>query len=114
MNKKAMEGLKKEEEIKSEMRDAWMEIKDLEADIRNLERDPAKLPKETQGYNPNTRVIDRKTGVTTGTNYGPVQSNLRKMRRELQERIDAIKAEYGIDQAERTVQQSLDLGNEFK
>jgi hypothetical protein len=33
MNKKAMEGLRKEEEIKSEMRDACMEIKDLEAEL---------------------------------------------------------------------------------
>tara|TARA_R100000231_G_scaffold137959_1_gene115295 strand:- start:51 stop:2192 length:2142 start_codon:yes stop_codon:yes gene_type:complete len=93
----------------SNLDEALQEIRDLEADIRNLERDPAKLPKETQGYNPNTRVIDRKTGVTTGTNYGPVQSNLRKLKRELQERIDAIKAEYGIDQGEDFTQQSLDF-----
>ena len=33
MNKKVMEGLKKEEEIKSEIKDAWMEIKDLEAEL---------------------------------------------------------------------------------
>ncbi len=33
MNKKAMEGLKKEEEIKGEIRDAWKEIKDLEAEL---------------------------------------------------------------------------------
>lgn len=33
MNKKAMKGLLKEEEIKSEIRDACMEIKDLEAEL---------------------------------------------------------------------------------
>ena len=33
MNEKALEGLKKEEEIKSEMRDACMEIRDLEAEL---------------------------------------------------------------------------------
>lgn len=33
MNKKAMEGLKKEEEIKGEIKDAFMEIKDLEAEL---------------------------------------------------------------------------------
>ena len=93
----------------SNLDDALQEIKDLEADIRNLERDPAKLKKGMQGYNPNTRVIDRKTGKATGTNYGPIQSNLRKLKRELQERIDAIKAEYGIDQGEELIQQSLDL-----
>ena len=33
MNKKAMEGLKKEEEIKDEIKDAFMEIKDLEKEL---------------------------------------------------------------------------------
>ena len=33
MNKKAMKGLAKEEEIKSQIRDACMEIKDLEAEL---------------------------------------------------------------------------------
>ena len=33
MNKKAMEGLKKEEEIKSELRDTSLHIKDLEAEL---------------------------------------------------------------------------------
>tara|TARA_Y100000361_G_C11152026_1_gene341718 strand:+ start:411 stop:617 length:207 start_codon:yes stop_codon:yes gene_type:complete len=33
MNKKALKGLKKEEEIKSELRDTSLHIKDLEAEL---------------------------------------------------------------------------------
>lgn len=33
MNKKAMEGLKKEEEIKGEIKDTCLHIKDLEAEL---------------------------------------------------------------------------------
>lgn len=33
MNKKAMEGLKKEEEITSELKEVHLEIKDLEAEL---------------------------------------------------------------------------------
>ena len=92
----------------SNLDEALQEIRDLERDIRNLARDPVKLPKGTQGFTPDTQVIDTKTGKAAGKNYGQVQSNLRKLKRELQERIDAIKAEYGIDQ-EKVIQQSLDL-----
>ena len=93
----------------SNLDQALQEIRDLEADIRKLPRDPVKLPKGQQGFTPDTQVIDPKTGKAIGQNYGVVQSNMRKLKRELQERIDAIKAEYGIDQAEDFTQQSLDF-----
>jgi len=41
MNKKAMEGLKKEEEIKGEIKDTFMEIKDLEKELEWMQsREP--------------------------------------------------------------------------
>ena len=93
----------------SNLEQALQEIRDLEDEIRKLPREPVKLAKKTQGFTPDTQVIDPKTGEATGQNYGVVQSNMRKIKRELQERIDEIKAEYGIDQAEDFTQQSLDL-----
>ena len=93
----------------SNLEQALQEIKSLEEDIRKLPREPVKLPEGQQGFTPDTQVIDPKTGQATGQNYGVVQSNMRKIKRELQERIDEIKAEYGIDQAEDFTQQSLDL-----
>ena len=36
MNKEALEGLKKEEQINSEIKDSWLHIKDLEAELEHL------------------------------------------------------------------------------
>ncbi len=41
MNKEALEGLKKEEQINSEIKDTWLHIKDLEAELEHfLVREP--------------------------------------------------------------------------
>ena len=41
INKEALEGLKKEEQINSEIKDTWLHIKDLEAELEHfLVREP--------------------------------------------------------------------------
>jgi hypothetical protein len=41
MNKEALEGLKKEEQINYEIKDTWLHIKDLEAELEHfLVREP--------------------------------------------------------------------------
>ena len=36
INKEALEGLNKEEQINSEIKDSWLHIKDLEAELEHL------------------------------------------------------------------------------
>ena len=98
----------------SNLEEALQEIRDLKEDIRKLEkyREPSKPKKGTpkmKGYNPNTLKFDSKTGEYTGTNYGPLASNLRFQRKQLQDRIRDIEQEYGINQRVEAEQQSLDI-----
>tara|TARA_B100001093_G_scaffold347651_1_gene332292 strand:- start:22821 stop:23048 length:228 start_codon:yes stop_codon:yes gene_type:complete len=62
MNKKAMEGLKKEEELKSEIRDACSHIKDLEAELEWMH---SREPHEVEYIARLQKVLDEQYAITT-------------------------------------------------
>lgn len=62
MNKKAMEGLKKEEELKGEIRDACSHIKDLEAELEWMY---SREPKEVEYIARLQKVLDEQYAIVT-------------------------------------------------
>jgi len=62
MNKKAMEGLKKEEELKGEIRDACSHIKDLEAELEWMH---SREPNEVEYIARLQKVLDEQYAIVT-------------------------------------------------